>query len=264
MKRKILTAVAAAFAAAAIPAFAQDQGESAPAGLSEDQAIELARIVNAAGDETKDAIATVVKDVFSNAEDPAAIVDELAASLAAAVVAQGGKDVVQHLADIVAAISAAAPGDASSAFAERAAATISTASGISSFSELVPEELAESVADAIEDPLSVVTAKEVADNRALYTRIYEILTPDTYTMHSDNDAHFLLGNGSGKVGPGGMAAYGKLWIYGPDGSIVLLHGGSTPGGDNDKPGKKPDDSKKPPKKPVGPTPRPSPTPTGRR
>lgn len=263
MKIKILTVFAAAFAVAAIPVLAQEQGEAAPAGLSEGQALELARIVNAAGDETKDAIATAVKDVLSNAEDPAAIVDDLAAALAAAVVAQGSKDIFQNLADIVAAVAASAPGDAATALAERAAATIATASGISAFSELVPEDIA--VADAVEDPLSVVTAKEASDNRALFARIYEILTPDTYTMHSDGDANFLLDNPPGtKVGPGGMATYGKLWIYGPDGSIVLLPGGKTPGGDNEKPGKEPDGSKKPPKKPVGPTPRPSPTPVGRR
>lgn len=263
MKNKFLLAFAASFAVIAAPAFAQEDA-AAPAGLAEDQAIELARIVNAAGDDTKEAIATAVKDVLGNAEDAAACVGDLSAALAAAVVAQGSRQVAQNLADIVGAIAASAPGDAASALAERAAATIVTATGSRAFAELVPEEIAAAVADAVEDPLSVVTAKDATDTRALFARIYEILTPDTYTMHTDLDAYFLLGNGpgagSGKVGPGGMAAYGKAWVYGPDGSIVLLPGGKDGGG---KDGGKDGGSKKPPKKPVNPTP-PSPTPVGLR
>lgn len=267
MKSKSLIAFAAAFAVTVAPSFAQEEA-SPPAGLPVDQAIELARIVNAAGDETKDAIATVVKDVFSNVEDVAACVGDLSAALAAAVVAQGSRQVAQNLADIVGAIAASAPGDEASALAERAAATIVTATGSRAFAELVPEEIADAVADAVEDPLSVVTAKDATDTRALFARIYEILTPDTYTMHTDLDAHFLLGNGpgagSGKVGPGGMAAYGKAWVYGPDGSIVLLPGGKDGGGKDDGSGTPPGGSKKPPKKPVRPTPKPSPTPVGNR
>ena len=71
MKNKFLLAFAASFAVIAAPAFAQEDA-AAPAGLAEDQAIELARIVNAAGDDTKEAIATAVKDVLGNAEDAAA------------------------------------------------------------------------------------------------------------------------------------------------------------------------------------------------
>lgn len=202
MKRKTLTALAAAFAVAAIPALAQEQGESAPAGLSEDQAIELARIVNAAGDETAEAIATAVKDVLSNAEDAASVVGDLTAALSAAVVAQGGKDVPRNLADIVAAVAASVPGDAASALAERATAVIVVATSSRSFSELVPEDIAAAVADAADDPLSVITARDAADARALFLRILAILTPDTYTTHSDIDALFILANRSDGTGTG--------------------------------------------------------------
>ena len=264
MKKESFRAFAAAILAAMAPAlFAQGQDEAA-SGISADQALELARIVNAAGDDTKEAIGTVVKDVLASAGDANAAAGEISAALAAAVVAQGGKDVAQNLAEIVAAVAATAPADGASALAERAAAAIVAATGIRSFADLVPEGIATAAADAAEDPLSVITAKDARDLRDIFTRIYTILTPDTYTTHGDGDAVFMLGTGSAAVGPGGMATYGKTWTYGPDGSIVLL------GQDTDKDegaGGKPGDNAgrggKTPSRPT-PGPRPSPTPVGNR
>lgn len=259
--RTLATVAVIATAAPALRA-QEAEAETPPVGVSDGQAVELARIVNAAEpDDVKDAISTVVKDVMASADDANLAAGQISAALAAAVVARQGPNTPELLAAIVAAVSASGSGDSASALAERAAASIVAATGTKAFVEFLPESIASAASDAADDPLSVLTAKDANAVKALYAKVLEILTPDRYAVGTDNDAVFVRDTTSatGRALADAEAAAAAAAEAAARARERDRLRGRTSGGDSD--------GGEPPHRPGGsrpPRPRPSPTPVGRR
>lgn len=199
-------AVAAVLAATAPALVAQEEataGEPAaePSGLTQGQALDLARIVNAASpDEVKEAIDTVVRDVIASAGDTNRVAGQLSAALAAAIAAKDAPTGPAELAMIVSAMADSAQGDASAALAERCAATIAAVSAMTSFADKVPEEISTAVADAVADPLSVISAREAYSFKEIFDYVLRVLTPGTFHLGTDGDAVFVIPmSGSGET-----------------------------------------------------------------
>ena len=174
MKNRFHTAFAAsallALGFAAAPAFA-DSAADKVTGY-----VEIARSVFG-GDKTA---GDVVSDKIAGADQ--GVVGELAAALSAAEVAKDDPAVADALAGIVSAVNDAA-GDDAFDFASRAAATVAAVTGLDIAGSLSDE----AVADAANDPDSVLDATEKADLKDLYEKVLAALKGAGYKMKEDGD-----------------------------------------------------------------------------